>query len=443
MKSKEKIKNSSKYYYNLGLEKAGANDLTGAVKNLKAALFYDKNDMNARNLLGLVYYQMGDIVPALSQWVISSNLKKEDNAAIDYLKDVQENPVQLDTVNQVIKKYNQALVYAKQENEDLAMIQLKNVVSMMPNFINAQLLIALLSIKDENYKDAQKALKRVLEIDCKNPRALEYLQETESLMKPADIKAEDSSTENTEGQKKKGLSSVVSKYEELPSNRHRMVYMVGGIVIGVLVSLVLLYPSIKKASSYKYTSKIENYKEQLLAKETQLKSNEKDIKEAKAAEAKAKKELKEFVGDSKTEGIYDSLLTAMQYYGDRKYTESTDALLDIDRAKLGSKKMKEIYDDLEQKVYPYAATGLYNKGISAYNQGNYKDAISTLKKAIKVKDTNVGSYFYLARSYEKNGDKEKAIKAYEDVIKKFPGTNSARNSQTYLDQLQNKKAKNL
>ena len=39
MKSKEKIKNSSKYYYNLGLEKANANDLTGAVKNLKAALF--------------------------------------------------------------------------------------------------------------------------------------------------------------------------------------------------------------------------------------------------------------------------------------------------------------------------------------------------------------------------------------------------------------------
>ena len=171
MKSKEKIKNSSKYYYNLGLEKANANDLTGAVKNLKAALFYDKNDMNARNLLGLVYYQMGDIVPALSQWVISSNLKKEENAAIDYLKDVQENPVQLDTVNQVIKKYNQALVYAKQGNEDLAMIQLKNVVSMMPNFINAQLLIALLSIKDENYKDAQKALKNVLEVDCKNPRA--------------------------------------------------------------------------------------------------------------------------------------------------------------------------------------------------------------------------------------------------------------------------------
>ena len=172
MKSKEKIKNSSKYYYNLGLEKANANDLTGAVKNLKAALFYDKNDMNARNLLGLVYYQMGDIVPALSQWVISSNLKKEENAAIDYLKDVQENPVQLDTVNQVIKKYNQALVYAKQGNEDLAMIQLKNVVSMMPNFINAQLLIALLSIKDENYKDAQKALKNVLEVGLQKPKGI-------------------------------------------------------------------------------------------------------------------------------------------------------------------------------------------------------------------------------------------------------------------------------
>ena len=51
----------------------------------------------------------------------------------------------------MIKKYNQALNYAKQGNDDLAMLQLKNVVAAIPNFVDAYLLMALLSIKGENY----------------------------------------------------------------------------------------------------------------------------------------------------------------------------------------------------------------------------------------------------------------------------------------------------
>ena len=43
---------------------------------------------------------------------------------------------------------------------------------MMPNFINAQLLIALLSIKDENYKDAQKALKKCAGGGLQKPKGI-------------------------------------------------------------------------------------------------------------------------------------------------------------------------------------------------------------------------------------------------------------------------------
>lgn len=68
-------------YYNAGLYKARVRDLTGAVESLKISLMINKYNTNARNLLGLVYCEMGDVVEALSQWVVSKNFTPEGNIA--------------------------------------------------------------------------------------------------------------------------------------------------------------------------------------------------------------------------------------------------------------------------------------------------------------------------------------------------------------------------
>lgn len=68
-----KALNSSKYYYNIGLDKARVRDMSGAEEALKLSLKYDKMNIDARNLLGLVYYETGEIVQALSHWVVSVN----------------------------------------------------------------------------------------------------------------------------------------------------------------------------------------------------------------------------------------------------------------------------------------------------------------------------------------------------------------------------------
>ena len=55
-----KALNTADYYYNIGLEKAQMHDLSGAEIYLKKALNYNKSHKNARNLLGLVYNEMGE-----------------------------------------------------------------------------------------------------------------------------------------------------------------------------------------------------------------------------------------------------------------------------------------------------------------------------------------------------------------------------------------------
>lgn len=141
-------------YYNRGLELAGQRDLTGAVRYLKRSLLFDKFQTDARNLLGLVYYEMGEVGAALSQWVISLNLKPQDNLAEEYLQRLYKAQNYLEMADQVLKKFNQALNYAQNDNQDLAILLLMRLTGDMPNYVKAQLLLALLYINQEDYTKA-------------------------------------------------------------------------------------------------------------------------------------------------------------------------------------------------------------------------------------------------------------------------------------------------
>ena len=155
----------SNMFYNEGLERAGVRDLSGAINSLRQSLKFNKSNIEARNLLGLVYFEMGEVVAALSEWVISKNMRPEKNIADDYINMVQSNAARLDSINQTIKKYNQALVYCMQDSKDLAVIQLKKVLSLNPKFIRAHQLLALLYIDSEQWERAQRELRKCMDID--------------------------------------------------------------------------------------------------------------------------------------------------------------------------------------------------------------------------------------------------------------------------------------
>ena len=91
----QKIQYAANSYYNRGLEKARERDLSGAAESLKRALHFNKYHTDARNLLGLIFYEMGETSDALIQWVISINLQPDDNLADYYLDEVQRKPGKL------------------------------------------------------------------------------------------------------------------------------------------------------------------------------------------------------------------------------------------------------------------------------------------------------------------------------------------------------------
>ena len=173
----KKVEYLSKLYYNQGLEKASIRDLSGAISCLKQSLAYDKRNIRARNLLGLVYFETGEVVAALSEWVISKNIQKNRNLASEYIAKLQANQNKLETINESIKKYNNALAMCREGHEDMAAIRLKKILAQNPKLIKGYHLLALIQMKNEEWNKARRTLKKAARIDKTNTTTLRFLRE--------------------------------------------------------------------------------------------------------------------------------------------------------------------------------------------------------------------------------------------------------------------------
>ena len=98
---------------------------------------------------------MGEAALALKEWVISKNLRHRGNIADDYIRDMRDNRQSLDSADHSIRKFNQALEYAKTGSKDMAVIQLKKVINVNPRMIKAYQLLALLYLQDNKLELAK------------------------------------------------------------------------------------------------------------------------------------------------------------------------------------------------------------------------------------------------------------------------------------------------
>ena len=105
------------------------------------------------------------------------NLRPRDNIANEYIQRIQDASGELEVINQAVKKYNQCLAYCEQNGEDLALIQLKRVITDHPTFLKAYQLLALLYLHTEQYAKARQVLKSARKLDTTNDLTLRYMHE--------------------------------------------------------------------------------------------------------------------------------------------------------------------------------------------------------------------------------------------------------------------------
>ncbi len=435
----KKIMKTSNALYNDGLEKAKVRDLSGAVSSLRLSLKFNKRNIQARNLLGLIYFEMGEAVSAMSEWVISKNLEGSKNIADDFIAALQSNPTQLDTINQTIKKYNQALNYCHMDSQDLAIIQLKKVLSINQNLIVGYQLLALLYIASEDYEKARQTLLRAIRIDTKNTTTLSYLKEVDRILTEKE--------EKESGKKRKGQGEVYSYvsgnetiiqpgYAKEKIGFSSIINIVIGIVVGLAICWFLVLPARIEKATAENDAKFISVSEQLTAEQADKEMVKEQLVEAQQQAEDLQLQIDEMTGNAGTVTINDYLNQACTIYlEDPDNAEGImEALGNISPEALA--EVSSTFSNLYTKLY--SAAGLravkqyMDKGRAAMRSSDYQVAIEQYEKAWALDSSDSDILMNLAHAYRLSGDTQKADELYIQLMRDFPDTQNAIDAEGYI-----------
>lgn len=445
------IISASNIYYNDGLEKANVRDLSGAILSLRQCLKLNSSHVDARNLLGLIYFEIGEPVMAINEWVLSKNVRSQKNVADDYLNRVQSSPSKLEELNSTVKKFNQALNYCCQDSLDLAVIQLKKVLSLNPKYVQAHLLLALLYIKQEDWERALKELDRVERVDTNNIMMKRYRAEVEQVLEAREPE-ENPSKKNGSKKKKEKVREEAFKYQSgnetiiqpynINDNKgaHSVWNLIIGLVIGLAVAWFLILPARVQTARQESEKDVKAVSEQLDVKNATIKELESSVKQLESEKIKLENEIEAYVGSDGTLQTVDNLLQAAALYieSPEKTKEIATYLDAIDRGTMTentSENFTKLYDLLMRDIGSTIGDTYYENGMENYQDGDYNGAIEQLTRAITYDENNVEAYYNLANAYKKLEMKSDAIAVYQQVIDKFPGTERANRAQSQINEL--------
>lgn len=426
-------------YYNQGLEKAQVRDLSGAIDQLKRSLKFNKLNIPARNLLGLVYFETGEVVAALSEWVISKNIQPEDNIAADYIRNLQQDANRLDVINQTIKKYNLALRNCYEGNEDVSLIQLKKILAQNPKLIKGYHLLALLYINNQDYEKARKLLKRAIRIDKTNTTTLRFLREVDeqtgtethlethfSLWNRRGEETEPQTASALEASDREdAIQPVVARGGQA---RMSIINMLIGIAIGAAAIWFLFIPSWTRNINRTANEKVTKYSSDMAvySAQIQMMNDQVSVSQRSAESAADQVQTATMLAAS-----YQNLTKAL-YSWENGQTSSAAAYLAGVEPSLLDSDSKAIFNSMADEMANSLFAAYKKAGIAAFDSKNYDEAIRKLELAKAIDPTDYDILNYLAHSYRMKGDTANADLNFNLIISGFPDSQKAENARQYL-----------
>lgn len=422
----------SNYLYNQALAKAKTRDLSGAIADLRLSLQYNKVNTNARNLLGLIYYEMGEGVAAVREWLISKGYQSEENRASVYLEQTKKEPAEKERINQQARKYNQVVAYCHQDSLDLAVIQLKKILAGNANFVKGWQLLALIYIHDGELEQARKALHKAEAVDVGNQTTARYLKEvTEQLRKGGGKKAKKVQAVAYQN----GNDTIIQpKFRGDIGFWGMAANLLVGVAIGVAITWYLVVPGVRKQAVSDASVAVTEANNTIAEKNNTIKSLEEQIDGLTGDVQDAKDDMKD--RDAAIDAS-EALLTAYDAYINENIELAGDTLEGIDE-KLLSENGRNIIKTLREQVNNVYLTQAYTDGMNAYNSYRNEEAIEQLSKVVAMDEQydNGNALYNLAQAYRKTENWEKALECYSKVVELFPGSSLAYNADRYVTQIE-------
>ena len=408
-------------YYNLGLERAKLRDLSGAAELLKKALHYDKYQREARNLLGLIFFEMGEVADALVQWVISMNLLPEENPADYYLDEIQRKPAILRICSDNVKRFNQALDYAQHNNKDLAVFQLNQVISDSPNYVKAHILLALLYMDRGDWIKAGKSLYLVLKIDRNNPKALVLMDLVKKNTGRAEI--EQSKLKNVFSHRKMTDDDVMMPQEIRQLSPWSVsLLLLLGTVIGLFVFYLLMLPAGIRSANAKNNQELIAYTEKLDAANQKLSNVEEEKSKLQKSYDDAKANLDRYENQNASfMAQYQSLVNINNALSTGDILAAAEAYTKLDQSSITDSSLQNMLNTVKSQMEGNVYLRLQEMGTAAWNAGKTDEALQYFTWSVKIR-REAENLFLLARLQQSMGNTTEANQNFDSVVGEFPSS---------------------
>ncbi len=312
------------------------------------------------------------------------------------------------------------------------------MVSLNPKFIRAHQLLALLYMKNKEFAKAAKCLKRARKIDFNNTTTLRYMQEIGDTFNSTEKTRESAARAYKQQVKKDPLANVqpVGSYKE--EKRHWMpaVNVIIGIIIGLVVSFVLIRPTLQEKSSGSNSASISENNQVLSVKEAEISSLEKErdsLKEkADKLQASLDKEQKQNTEKFKRN---EDLLLALKYYTDGDLMLAATTVSGYKEADFETEDLKALFKLVSKKLTAEDVKKLFEDGRAAFNSAKYDEAEKLLNQVLSIEPENQDALYFMGRVYHQRGKKKKAKEYYEKVLDVDENTGRAAEARTRIRQL--------
>ncbi len=416
----ELIVGISNAYYDLGLEKARRGDLSGAANELKRSLELNKYQTDSRDLLGLIYYEMGETSDALVQWIISQNLDPDNERAARYIEEIQKKAGALVKDAALIRKFNQALDQAQHGAEDLAIIALGQVVREKPNYVKAHLLLTLLYLEKGDNVKAGRSLMKVLKIDRYNSLGLYLMDETKKRTGKAEVE-KNRMKDAFSHRRMEDDDIILPKTKKEAAAGQTVLHLLGGALLGLLLCFMLIIPSVRRSINVEANQRVaENSRElnELNARYSELSTAYESMS---AAYDDVYDRLTAFEEDNASFiSIYRALLSIENDYNEGDIVAAAESYLELDRSLITEDPLLSMLQDVDRYMQNEGFDQLVQLGTDSWNGGDLEQAEIYYDMALSIKSDDPEALYLKARLLQRQDRMTEANAIFDVIVGEHP-----------------------
>lgn len=370
---------------------------------------------------------------------------------IDIEKFSQDNNVPEKIVDS-IKAYNKAIEYLRTGSEDIAMIELKRVVAINPDFYEAVNLLGLCYAYTNQLDKAQELFGKVVQSEDNILKAADYLnyvtggdsgssRKNSKSPKGSTVKQKapevknktlkkETHTPKKEAYKQEEVQPELILFKTLGDQFKKPGFAVAFNLFGVIclaAALVFFILTMKDSKDIP----LDNEPSANTTVNDSLDKTLQENKELKTQLDAANMELRQYK-------LSGEISQVSSLYSQGKYLEASDKLNAIPVNELNAEQ-KAKYDTLTKNVNLKAASALTTMGNSLFNNKKYSEAIEKLEKVFELGDNwtfGDKALYTLGKSYVEQGDKQKGADTFQKLITQYPKSQYVKYAKSRLNALQ-------